>query len=321
MTADKKTPKRGVLVGSIAALEPRGAFHWAMTLKFTGHDQTIISHAQAGQFVQVACREVGAAKLTMPLLRRPFSISGLSSDGSCLGAVHDHTEKGIYLQFIFRLLGEGTQWLSRRKNGEPIEILGPLGHGFKLPKDPSIPVVLIGGGVGLPPMFFLADTLHAMSCQRVVAIAGARDATLLAGQLVESPKNRDALSPAPYFAEFNRSGVKAIIATDDGSACFKGNVVEALKNLMERDDRFGQPMIYTCGPEPMLRAVAKLAIENDLPCQVCMESYMACGMGVCQSCAVPIHSKQKAGSHETHYKLVCSHGPVFDAREVAWSTC
>ncbi len=281
-----------------------------------------------GQFVQLGCRAPNGAadarslhggelewspdrppvitqmelREPTPLLRRPFSLAG-RGDGV----------NGPWIDIIYRVVGAGTAWLETLKPGDAADLIGPLGNRFALPKDKSYGL-LVGGGVGLPPMFYLADGLHA-AAWRGVGITGAMTRDLLAATL-----EGDAVG------EFVSRGLKSVVTTDDGSFGIRGRVTEGLERViggMSAADR-REAVVFTCGPDAMMRAVARMAAEAGIDCQVCLEQAMACGMGTCQSCIVRIEDEanphgRSRGGRPWRYRLTCTDGPVFDARQVVWS--
>ncbi|MBN2211930.1 MAG: hypothetical protein JW709_11090 [Sedimentisphaerales bacterium] len=283
-----------------------GTDHQTIILRLNGAGGAAFAQAQPGQFVQLACRDIHNPRSVAPLLRRPLSIAGIR-------ITTDQTE----VQFIFRLRGPGTQWLGHRREGELVNLLGPLGRGFRLPESGEQSVLLLGGGIGLPPMFFLADVLRAQGFNQVVGFAAARSRESLTATFERDTYNTTRCTePQLVLEEFNRSSTPCIIATDDGSLGCKGSVVAASEAFLDRQPKEYKPLVCACGPQGMLRATAELAEKRDLACQVCLEEYMACGIGVCQSCVTRLRNGED--DKEGSYKLVCSHGPVFDARRVVW---
>lgn len=186
------------------------------------------------------------------------------------------------LRIVYRVVGQGTEEFSRLAAGEKAEILGPLGNGFPLKKKKAF---LMGGGIGIPPMVQLARELDG----EVQIIAGYRDELFLTGEL--------AANGALY------------IATEDGSAGTKGNVMDAI-----RENGLSADVIYACGPKPMLRAVKAYAEENKIECYLSMEERMACGIGACLACVC--QSKEVDGHTHVHNKRICKDGPVFLSTEV-----
>ena len=205
------------------------------------------------------------------LLPRPISLCGIDREAGTL-------------RLVYRVTGEntGTEQFSKCKAGDEIRVLGPLGNGFE-PGDKK--AFLIGGGIGIPPMLQLAKELN---CEKT-AVLGYRNELFL-------------------LDDFN-AVCDTIIATEDGSAGTKGNVIDAIKANGATAD-----VIYACGPTPMLRALKAYAEENDMECYVSMEERMACGIGACLACVC----KTKEKDHHTNVnnKRICKEGPVFNAKEV-----
>jgi dihydroorotate dehydrogenase electron transfer subunit len=229
----------------------------------------IAAAARPGQFLHVVCGDS-----TDPLLRRPLSISRVSRGEG-------------WVEFIYRVVGEGTSRLSRRPVGGSLDVLGPLGAPFSL--NTGRRHVLVGGGVGIPPMLFLAETLKEEAPEdEIVVLLGGRTADLV---LCEG--------------DFTEIGLAPRIVTDDGSLGRKGIVTDLLAEAFSP----GPAVAYACGPVPMLRAVAGAAAEAGVPCQVSFEARMACGLGACLSCVIPTTSG---------YQRVCTEGPAFDAATVEW---
>ena len=227
----------------------------------------IAAAAQCGQFVHIACGEGN-------LLRRPISICE-AGEGR--------------LRIVFQVKGSGTEWLADRKEGDTLDVLGPLGHGFDTAALGARPV-LIGGGIGVPPM------LQAAKCAKA---AGA------APRAVLGFRNRGAV----ILEEDFRAVCETFVTTDDGSYARHGFVTDVLQELVA--DATG---VAACGPKPMLKAIAAIAKQAGLPCQVSMEERMGCGIGACLVCACAL----KAENGETRYGHVCKDGPVFNAEEVEW---
>ena len=227
----------------------------------------ISAAAQPGQFVHIACGEAN-------LLRRPISICD-AGDG--------------LLKIVFAVKGDGTKWLSERKAGDELDILGPIGHGFDLSKAGDRPV-LIGGGIGVPPMLMTMKQAKANGAQPT-AILGFRNQSAV---ILEE--------------DFQALGT-TYIATDDGSYGIHGFVSSVL------EQHVGEfTSVLCCGPKGMLRALANIAEAHGLPCQVSMEERMGCGIGACLVCVCGL----KGENGETKYGHVCKDGPVFDSKEVEW---
>lgn len=247
----------------------------------------------------------------MAFLRKPFSLAG-----------HRKTKLGDELEIIHRVVGLGTRWLSQLQPGQGLDLLGPLGNEFALSEGKSIGL-MVGGGVGLPPMFYLAQALAAAKW-RAVGFVGAQTRDMLALTFTHVEPTREGV-PALSVREWADCGYPAVVCTDDGSLGLHGLITAGLKKYLEGQtaQERAQTVIYTCGPDAMMRAVASLAHQFDVECQACLEQAMACGMGTCQSCVVKIfdenspHDRLPDG-RGWRYHLACTHGPVFDSRRVVW---
>ena len=332
MTKDQRVsesvPRRGLFQGRLVQLRSLGSEYRSLVLELDGSAGRCFARARAGQFVQLACRDIKETRCPTPLLRRPFSIAGIHTDiepALPTNRTLEPSANRIYLEIILRELGPGTNWLTSRRVAAPeqpdtnIDIMGPLGNGFTLPADPQDRVILLGGGVGLPPIFFLADQLARAGFRNVIAIAGLRTASHLLDSINTGHYRSDRpLKPQMVLQQFVRCGTPCIIATDDASCGFAGSVVEAMEQFLNENNDWDQATLCACGPAAMLKATAAAAKRRNIHCQVCMEAYMACGIGVCQSCAVEIRKTENDDPSDRTYKLVCANGPVFDADSIAW---
>ena len=226
--------------------------------------EQIAAAAKPGQFVSVYCKN--EAKL----LPRPISICEADKENG-------------KLRIVYRIAGAGTKEFSAYKEGDTLDIMGPLGNGFPLKKKKAF---LIGGGIGIPPMLELAKNLD---CEKT-AVIGYRDKeTFLADEL--------------------RKYADVVIATEDGSVGTKGNVIDAI-----RAEKLTADIIYACGPTPMLKALKTYAMENGIECYISLEEKMACGIGACLGCVC--HSKDIDEHSNVRNKRICKDGPVFRAEEV-----
>lgn len=231
---------------------------------------------------------------TEPEEVRPGQFAGLfPKDGSMLLmrpiSICEWEPEIRSLRFVYRTVGGGTRAFARLAAGENIDLLGILGNGYDISKLEGKRVLLLGGGIGIPPMLGLAEALYGRA-EEVTAVMGYRDSDLF---LTEDFK--------PY--------ARMLIATEDGSIGTKGNVLDAVRaNHVECD------AVCACGPLPMLRAVKRFAIEEDIPAYISLEERMACGVGACLGCVTRTVHKDKH-SQVTNAR-VCTEGPVFDAREV-----
>lgn len=220
---------------------------------------------EPGQFLTI--KPVG-----LSLLRRPFAFSDYR-DGKA--------------SIIYKTVGDATKGVSELKEGDSVDILGPLGVPFQTPKKRPL---LIAGGVGLGPMIFTANDL-ADKGRNPLLIIGARDKSLI---------------PEMDLAD----SVKTFICTDDGSMGFKGNVVQFLES--DGKEYLTDSEILGCGPHIMLKSCHNLGLKHDIQCQVSLEEMMACGVGACYGCVVETTADEK-------YKRVCKDGPVFNSREIIWT--
>ena len=210
-----------------------------------------------GQFFMIKINE-----FNYPLLRRPFSVAGFSNT----------------IDIIYRIVGEGTAILSKKREGEFLDFLGPLGNGFKI--NSAKRLILVGGGVGVAPLLYLKDVIE----------------------------NRYKIACEAYFGFNSRDEVftdDGFISTMDGSLGFKGTAVDMVQDKLDEDS-----LIFACGPVPMMKKLALLSFEYGCSMQVSLESRMACGIGVCLGCVVE--------TVDGDFKRVCVEGPVFDFEEIQW---
>ncbi len=292
--------------------------HYRLTVRVTA-----LPAARPGQFVHLSreassttrygvldasTHRAGEAWVTesrAPMLRRAFSIAGLQRNGD-----------GADIDVIYRVVGRGTRWMESLAQDDRISILAPLGNGFPISKGKP-KAWLIAGGVGLPPMHWLAEALHAANRQ-VIAFCGAQSADLLALTIdVDTPPAADASTATLSAAEFARYEVPVVISTDDGSLGYHGYIGAAMAAYHQANPTPpDQLVVYTCGPEPMMRFVTQYCLERGIECYACMERSMACGTGTCQSCVVPVHDD--SDPQGWRYRLCCTEGPVFNVKTVAW---
>jgi len=229
----------------------------------------IAGHAKAGQFVMVRI----LLDSFDPFLRRPFSIMKVD---------------GPSVEILYKIVGKGTRILSGLEPGNYLGMVGPLGRGFE-PDLKSHRAILAGGGVGIPPLYFLAETLLAFdNIDLNIFLGGRTRADLL------------------LLDEFCNLGARVFTATDDGSAGQKGLVTDPLEDFL-KNHPMKPSIIYSCGPEPMLKTIAGIANAFKIPAKVSLEEKMGCGIGACLGCVV-----------ETNPGLqrVCKDGPVFDSKEI-----
>ena len=246
--------------------------------------------AKPGQFVQIKCSDYSE-----PLLRRPFSI---------------HRANGN-IEILYETVGRGTEILSNKKEGDKIDILGPLGNGFILPQTTSDDrrksraksrgeqratkaeprAIIIAGGVGVAPLVCLAEELAKKHIKTIVLI-GAKTKGLI---LCEK--------------DFKKAAHEVYVSTDDGTYGSQGFVSKLFHKILKTTESRFETVVYVCGPQGMLRCIAEICQERNFECQVSLEEKMACGVGACLGCVI----KTKTGN-----KLACKDGPVFDSSELLW---
>lgn len=229
--------------------------------------------AKPGQFVEIGCGENN-----FPLLKRPISIHNINKET---------------VEIIYYVVGSGTELLSKKQPGDTVEVVGSLGNGFELKE--SCNHILVGGGYGVPPMYYLAKALKEIGKNVFVCIGA---------------KNKDLILCRQEFIEL---GINLCLTTDDGSLGKKGFVTESVKSIL--DNNLDSTSVYACGPTIMMKNLYKLCKEynqvENIDCS--MEHIMACGVGVCNGCVLEI----KNGDSWT-YKRVCKDGPVFKGDHIIW---
>lgn len=306
---------KGVFTATVLSNRRIGECFYSMNLEFAGAGAKVFAGFRPGQFLQVDVStlalppedrippELRDACHRSVLLRRPFSFADVTVEGNKTIA-----------ELLYCALGPASLRMTTLAAGDPLSIVGPLGNGFRVPKGKRT-ALLVVGGMGAPPIRCLAKTLRAEHPDmEIITFVGARNASALPfdGSLAH-------VSPEPglHIPAFAKFDVVSTVATDDGSAGCRGFVTECLARWLTEHAAapLEQTIIYACGPEPMLAAVARIAMERNIDCQVSMERRMACGIGLCQSCAV---ESRVEGSKDTTYRLCCQDGPVFDARTVVF---
>ena len=312
---------RGVYTATVASNQMLCDEHYKITIELDNFPVT-----QAGQFVQLQCRQPGeqtsmqvidwnddpntpqAPEFSLPeltenerLLRRPLSLAD------------DRRENGkVQLDIIYRVVGAGTGWLADVKSGQEISVLGPLGTPFPIYENKKY-ACLIGGGVGIPPMMYLAKALS-QAGKNTIAFSGVRTARYLPLTMTSAADSQG--TPNSSCKDFADRGAQSVIASDDGSIGYHGLVIEPLiKWLDDQNIDPSEVAVYSCGPERMMQAVGEIAIERGINCDLSLERNMACGMSTCQSCIVKIKNDSDKG---WDYKLCCTHGPVFPAESIIW---
>lgn len=228
-----------------------------------------------GQFLHILCRDHFS---TDPLLRRPISICRY------------HEKKGLYVfEIIYKISGRGTALLAKMREGDYIDVLGPLGNHFRVDKKVKN-AAIIGGGVGVPPLIFLADLLDKQKGLKYSIFIGGKSANdLLCKKDIE------------------RLGADRYFSTEDGSVGFEGLITDCFTKELNSGKKYD--VIYACGPTPMLKAIQKIGKEENIQTELSMEEHMGCGLGACLSCAV---------NTTDGIKRVCKDGPVFNGNSLKW---
>lgn len=251
----------------------RSGAYWTLTMS----SSEIAERARPGQFVEIAVEAPGT------LLRRPFSIARVTRQGPQAGTV----------DVVFDAHGPGTTWLTTVNERDAVDVVGPLGSWFPLPNR-TVSCLLVGGGYGVAPLFFLGQELQRLGC-RVDMIVGAADQSRI----------HDAIAA-------KRMTASVTFTTEDGSMGEHGRVTDVMDDVVAACHT---EVVYACGPNPMLAAVTAVAARHGLPSQVAVEEHMACGTGVCWTCVMPIRGK------DGHVRMLrsCVDGPVFSGRRIDWA--
>jgi dihydroorotate dehydrogenase electron transfer subunit len=308
----KNRSARGAFEAVVSSNKQIGSRFYKLKLAFSQDGAKAFENFGPGQFAEL---DVSNVALPSPekipsdlrdvsgrnvLLRRPFSFTDVTAHGD-----------KIVVDLLYCVVGPASLRMTTLTAGDSLNVIGPLGNGFRIP-DNKKHALLVVGGMGTPPIQHMAKVLSSDHIDiEVIAFAGAKTASSLPfeGRL-------DEISQQLGFSlnEFAQYGIESIVATDDGSVGYKGFITDCLAEWLNKSDVACDGMIiYSCGPETMLARVVEIAKDRNIDCQVSMERRMACGIGLCQSCAVECRVN---GSRETVYKMCCEDGPVFDGREV-----
>lgn len=251
---------------------------------FAFESAKIAHQAYPGQFVNIKITDTDE-----PLLRRPFSI---------------HQVNGPGVKILYEVVGKGTEILAKKQPGEYLDVIGPLGNGFTLNIKHSTLNILVAGGMGVAPLIFLAEKLMERKTQsakhKILVLIGAKTKNEI---LCEG--------------EFRKLGCRIKVSTNDGSRGFKGKVSELLKYLLSTLDS-RPPTIYACGPRPMLKEIATISKQHNIPAEISLEEHLACGIGACLGCVIKVKSQKSKVKNDFEYKRVCKEGPVFDSEEIIW---
>jgi len=249
--------------------------------RMTFESKEIACRVKPGQFLHIKCSDTHD-----PLLRRPISV---------------HSIENNIVGILYKVVGKGTLLLSKKTSGDPIDVIGPLGNGFdyQLVSNCQLPI-LVGGGIGIAPLYFLAQRLVERGSNVTVLIGADTKCNILC------------------IDELKKLDCKVKVSTDDGSFGLRGTVIELLKKEISSTN--SKLKLFVCGPVPMLKQVNQLVSKYNVSSQVSLERQMACGVGACMGCTIKSR-KQKAESRKNRmfdYKRVCKDGPVFDIKEVVW---
>ena len=236
----------------------------------------LAGRCRPGQFLEVAVEAPGT------LLRRPLSIARADSEASGIGTV----------EIVVGPDGVGSAWLAEVATGDTLDVIGPLGKAFPLPQRQAS-CLLVGGGYGAAPLHYLTEVLAPLGHRVDLIVGASSDATLL------------------HSLEAKRLAHSLTVTTDDGSAGMQGRVTDAMPEAIARG---GTDVIYACGPNAMLAAVSALGARMDVPVRVALEERMACGLGICFTCVIPVRDRDG----EVRMKRSCIDGPVMDGARVDW---
>ncbi len=258
--------------GEVLANEPLGRDNYLIKVEAP----SIAAHCLPGQFVMAAADE--PFSLPSPLLRRALAV--FSIEGS----------DGGLLTLLLKIVGDGTRKLASLQAGEFINMTGPLGRGFDTELARGRKALIVAGGIGIASVYLLAEQLVGKGTDVQLIYGGRAAADLVC---------------VGYFEDL---GLSTVFTTEDGSRGLAGRVTEALSGYLPELSATGSA-VYACGPNPMMKAVSDEVVRLSVPCQISVETKMACGFGVCLGCSVKV---------EGRYRLACTHGPVFDAAGFEW---
>lgn len=289
----KQKPHRDTIFVELAEILDRQAFPGEqVVLRIAAPEMA--HHARPGQFAHIQCDPA------LPM-RRPLSIMRVSAAAG-------------WVDFLFKVVGEGTRLLAGRKPGDKLSVMGPIGMPFVAPMSHPRPL-LLGGGVGIPPMVFLADVLR--------EVPGAYKPFVVMGSEVPFPFKagpskilvpgipNEVIAAMPLLDEW---GIASRLASQQGyPGCYQGYVTDLARHWLSAlsEEQRREVAVFGCGPHPMLEAVARLAREFSLPCQLSLEEFMACAVGGCAGCTVEVQTDKGPAM-----KRVCVDGPVFEANSV-----
>lgn len=250
-----------------------------------------------GQFYNIRCSET-----TDPLLRRPFSLHRVIQN-----------KNSFHIEILYRVVGKGTEWLSKREKGDFLDVIGPLGNGFMI-EEGLENILLIARGIGISPLYAVGEkALKKDKRKKIFILMGAR------------------LKERILYEEECRKIGEVFLYTDDGSRGYHGKAPDLLLYLLENKKLPEKLSLYACGPRLMLKELAEIANRFGFPGQVALEEHLGCGLGACLSCACPLKSGsikrnnqwgksslQWSEDRSLVYSLICKDGPIYDIQEVDW---
>ena len=336
--APSHNPK-GPFEATVVFNKPLRQKFYRLGLQFAGPGAEAFAKTRPGQFAQFDLSNVALpateaipedlqdAAARQILLRRPFSFARVAKEaipsahpaaGHSIHPAHPKPVSSgvgkIIVEVVYCVLGPATLRMTTLVKGNSINIIGPLGNGFTVPAGKKR-ALLVAGGMGSPPLEHLAQVLTSEHpTMDAIAFAGAKTKEDLP---FDRPLDNLSREIGFWLKEFGRYSISSFVATDDGSAGFKGFVSTCILDWLSQNALSFNPaeaIIYACGPRSMLASITKLARDKKIDCQISMEEMMACGIGLCQSCAV----KCKADGPGETYKLCCKDGPVFDAKDIVF---
>lgn len=308
--------KRGPFEAVASSNKKFGPRFYKLKLEFSAEGAKAFADFNPGQFAELDLshtalppeesipqdlRDVAERKI---LLRRPFSFTNVTAE-----------KNKTIAELLYCVVGPATLRMTTIAPGDSLSVIGPLGNGFSIPRGKKT-VLLVVGGMGVPPLLHLAKHLTSNSLSLkldIIAFAGAKTASQLPFESCLDDISQQLGFSLPEFAKY---GVESLVATDDGSAGYHGFITDCLSDWLSKSDIPAKDIIIcSCGPESMLQRMARLTKEKNIDCQLSLEKRMACGIGLCQSCAVECKIN---GSNETVYKMCCKDGPIFDSKELVF---
>jgi dihydroorotate dehydrogenase electron transfer subunit len=305
---------KGDFTATVVSNRKIGRTFYRLGLEFRDRGAKSFAGLRPGQFAQLDLSNVALpSPQDIPdelceaagrniILRRPFSFAKITRG-----------DDKTFAELLYCVVGPATLRMTTLSAGDAISVVGPLGKGYHIP-DAKRSILLVGGGMGTAPLQHLAQVLtDENGTVGVMSFAGAKTAD---GLPFEGKMDEVARQVGFVIPEFSQYSIESVVATDDGSSGFHGLVTDCLRDWLDQNPANPDEMIICgCGPEAMLAGLSRLAAEKNIDCQVSLERRMACGIGLCQSCAVECKVE---GSNETIYKLCCEDGPVFDSKDLVF---